>query len=140
MRNIVKDNKQMKRMKMESPGIHLVIMMLIMLAAPIALADLPVPQAHTGRSLAPLIGGKEVPAWRKDFLCEFLAVPGTIPRWEGLCGERMTYTRYFVDGPEKPLYQFLFDLKNDPKQLTNLVDGNVSIHFLAACVIVVINL
>ena len=111
-------------MKMESPGIHLVIMMLIMLAAPIALADLPVPQAHTGRSLAPLIGGKEVPAWRKDFLCEFLAVPGTIPRWEGLCGERMTYARYFVDGPEKPLYQFLFDLKNDPKQLTNLVDGN----------------
>ena len=107
-------------MKMESPGIHLVIMMLIMLATPIALADLPVPQAHTGRSLAPLIGGKEVPAWRKDFLCEFLAVPGTIPRWEGLCGERMTYARYFVDGPEKPPYQFLFDLKNDPKQLTNL--------------------
>jgi len=43
----VKDNKQMKRMKMESPGIHLVIMMLIMLAAPIALAGLPVPQTHT---------------------------------------------------------------------------------------------
>jgi len=35
-------------------------------------------------------------------------------------GERMTYARYFVDGPEKPPYEFLFDLKNDPKQLTNL--------------------
>ena len=35
-----------------------------------------------------------------------------------------TPTRYFVDWPEKPLYQFPFDLKNDPKQLTNLVDGN----------------
>ena len=32
----------------------------------------------------------------------------------------MTYARYFVDGPEKPPYEFLFDLKNDPKQLTNL--------------------
>ena len=110
-------------MKMESSGIHVVIMMLIMLTAPIALADLPVPQAHTGRSLAPL-GGKEVPAWCKDFLCEFLAVQRSIPRWEGVCGEHMTYARYFVYGPEKPPYQFLFDLKNDPKQLTNLVDGN----------------
>ena len=116
---------------MESPGIHLVIMMLIMLAAPIALADLPVPQAHTGRSLAPLIGGKEVPAWRKDFLCEFLAVPGTIPRWEGVRGEHMTYARYFVNGPSEPPYEFLFDLKNDPRQLTNLVDGNRTHPFLS---------
>ena len=45
----------------------------------IDLADLPVPQAHTGRSLAPLIGGKEVSGWRKDFLCEFLAVPNDSP-------------------------------------------------------------
>ena len=86
----------------------------------IDLADLPVPQVHTGRSLAPLIGGKEVSGWRKDFLCEFLAVPGTIPRWEGVRGEHMTYARYFVNGPSEPPYEFLFDLKNDPKQLTNL--------------------
>ena len=38
LRNIVKDNKQMKRMKMESPRMHLVIMMMITIAAPIALA------------------------------------------------------------------------------------------------------
>ena len=64
--------------------------------------------------------GDETSEWRKDFLCEFLAVAKTIPRWEGVRGERMTYARYFVDGPEKPPYEFLFDLKNDPKQLTNL--------------------
>ena len=115
---------------MESPGIHLVIIMLIMLAAPIALADLPVPQAHTGRSLAPLIGGKKVSGWRKDFLCEFLAVPGTIPRWEGVRGEHMTYARYFVNGPSEHPYEFLFDLKNDPRQLTNLVEGNREHPFL----------
>ena len=96
----------------------------------IDLADLPVPQAHTGRSLAPLIGGKEVSGWRKDFLCEFLAVPGTIPRWEGVRGEHMTYARYFVNGPSEPPYEFLFDLKNDPRQLTNLVDGNREHPFL----------
>ena len=34
----MKDNKQMKRMKMESPRMHLVIMMMITIAAPFALA------------------------------------------------------------------------------------------------------
>ena len=33
----------------------------------ISLAGLPVPDAHTGRSLAPLIEGKAVADWRKDF-------------------------------------------------------------------------
>ncbi|MEC7401731.1 MAG: sulfatase-like hydrolase/transferase, partial [Verrucomicrobiota bacterium] len=86
----------------------------------IDLAGLPVPEAHTRRSFASLMQGDETSGWRKDFLCEFLAVPGTIPRWEGVRGEGMTYARYFVNGPEKPPYEFLFDLKNDPKQLTNL--------------------
>ena len=86
----------------------------------IDLAGLPAPEAHTGRSLVPLLRGDEVTGWRKDFLCEFLAVPGSIPRWEGVRGERMTYARYFVDGPENPPYEFLFDLRNDPDQLTNL--------------------
>ena len=90
----------------------------------IDLAGLPTPEAHTGRSLAPLIQGDEVPDWRKDFLCEFLAVAKTIPRWEGVRGERMTYARYFVDGPDKPPYEFLFDLKKDPDQLTNLAGEN----------------
>ena len=96
----------------------------------IDLAGLPVPEAHTGRSFASLMRGDETSGWRKDFLCEFLAVPGSIPRWEGVRGERMTYARYFVDGPEKPPYEFLFDLKNDPRQLTNLIHGNREHPFL----------
>jgi arylsulfatase A-like enzyme len=86
----------------------------------IELADIPIPQTHTGRSLAPLISGKQVADWRKDFLCEFLAVPQTIPLWEGVHGENATYARYFVDGPEEPPYEFLHDLKKDPQQLINL--------------------
>jgi len=65
----------------------------------IELAGLPMPEAHTGRSLAPLLRGDEVTDWRKDFLCEFLAVP-------------------------------LFDLENDPDQLTNLALGEEPHPFL----------
>lgn len=86
----------------------------------IDLAGLPTPEAHTGQSLSPLLRGDEVSDWRKDFFCEFLAVPKTIPRWEGVRGEHMTYARYFVDGPDQAPYEFLFDLRNDPDQLTNL--------------------
>ena len=86
----------------------------------IQLAGLPIPQAHTGRSLAPLIRGKQASDRRKDFLCEFLAVPQTIPLWEGVHGENATYARYYVDGPNEPPYEFLHDLKKDPQQLINL--------------------
>lgn len=84
----------------------------------ISLADLPVPDTHTGRSLVPLIRGESVANWRTDFLCEFLAVPGTIPRWEGVRGVDWVYARYYVNG--KPPFEFLHNLKVDPNQLTNL--------------------
>lgn len=86
----------------------------------IELADLPVPDTHTGRSLVPLLRGEEVTEWRQDFLCEFLAVPRTIPKWEGVRGEEMSYARYFVDGTDQPPQEFLYDLKEDPDQLVNL--------------------
>ncbi|MEM0897821.1 MAG: sulfatase/phosphatase domain-containing protein, partial [Verrucomicrobiota bacterium] len=82
------------------------------------------PEAHTGHSLAPLLRGDPISDWRSDFLCEFLAVPGSIPRWEGVRGNHMTYARYFVDGPDNPPYEFLFDLKEDPDQLTNLASND----------------
>jgi arylsulfatase A-like enzyme len=86
----------------------------------ISLAGLPVPHAHTGCSLVPLLEGKTVADWRTDFLCEFLAVPGTIPRWEGVRDTDWVYARYYVNGADKPPFEFLHDLKNDPDQLTNL--------------------
>jgi len=86
----------------------------------IDLAGLPTPDAHTGRSLVHLLQGKAVADWRKDFLCEFLAVPVTIPRWEGVRGTDWVYARYYADGTDKPPFEFLHDLKNDPDQLKNL--------------------
>jgi arylsulfatase A-like enzyme len=86
----------------------------------INLAGLPVPDSHTGRSLVPLLEGKAVADWRTDFLCEFVAVPGSIPRWEGVRDSDWAYARYYVDGVTKPPHEFLHDLKNDPDQLKNL--------------------
>ena len=30
------------------------------------------------------------------------------------------YARYFVDGPDKPPFEFVHDLRNDPQQLVNV--------------------
>jgi choline-sulfatase len=78
------------------------------------------PQAHTGRSLVPLLRGQSPADWRTDFLCEFLAVPGTIPLWEGVRDTDWVYARYFVDGTDNPPFEFLHDLKADPDQLVNV--------------------
>lgn len=76
--------------------------------------------AHTGRSLVALVRGEQTEKWRRDFLCEFLAVPRTIPKWEGVRDERWVYARYFVEGPNGEPYEFLHDLKADPDALVNL--------------------
>ncbi len=79
-------------------------------------AGLKVPEEYQGQSLAPLIEGKK-PTWRKDFFCEHLMVDPTIPQWEGVRGERYVYARYFG---QTPAFEFLHDLKLDPKELKNL--------------------
>ena len=84
------------------------------------LAGLPAPASHTGRSLLPILRGATPKDWRRDFLCEFIAVPRTIPRWEGVRDREWLYARYFVDGPDKPPFEFAHDLRNDPQQLVNL--------------------
>ncbi len=86
----------------------------------IDVAGLPVPDTHTGRSLASLVRGEDVSDWRTDFLCEFLAVPATIPRWEGVRHTDWFYARYYVNGANEPPFEFLHDLENDPDQRINL--------------------
>ncbi len=84
------------------------------------LAGLPAPASHTGRSLLPIIRGETPKDWRRDFLCEFIAVPRTIPRWEGVRDKEWLYARYFVDGPDRAPFEFVHDLRNDPQQLVNV--------------------
>ena len=58
--------------------------------------------------------------WRQDFLCEFIAVPRTIPHWEGVRDKNWLYARYLVDGPDKPPFEFVHNLREDPQQLVNV--------------------
>ena len=80
-------------------------------------AGLPREAKHQGRSLAGLVRGEKVEAWRTDFFCEHLFVHPEIPMWEGVRGERYVYARYFG---QRPAYEYLHDLRDDPQELRNL--------------------
>lgn len=91
-------------------------------------AGLTPPKGMAGRSLVPLAQGKR-PSWRKDFLCEHLLNNPDIPKWEGVRSEGTVYARYFE---QKPPYEFLHDLKKDPRELRNLADDPGHLKTLAA--------
>jgi arylsulfatase A-like enzyme len=82
-------------------------------------AGVEIPHTYQGRSLSPLLMGMS-PDWRTDYFCEHLMDVPAIPKWEGVRGERYTYAKYFE---QQPVYEFLFDLKNDPDQLHNLAQS-----------------
>ena len=77
----------------------------------------PVPDLYQGRSLVPIMRGDTPDNWRDHFFAEHLMDDDRIPKWEGIRGERYVYAHYFEDD-----YEFLHDLKKDPKQLQNLAD------------------
>jgi arylsulfatase A-like enzyme len=82
------------------------------------LAGVKVPAAYQGHSLTALLKGQSPNNWRDDFFCEHLMNNAKIPKYEGVRGTRYVYARYFE---QKPAYEFLHDLKEDPDQLKNLV-------------------
>jgi arylsulfatase A-like enzyme len=85
-------------------------------------AGVDVPKHYQGRSITPLVRGRKVHNWRKDFFCEHLMNNESIPKWEGIRGERYVYARYFE---QKPVYEFLHDLEKDPDELKNFAsDAN----------------
>lgn len=86
-------------------------------------AELPREEKHQGRSLVALVRGEKVASWRTDFFCEHLFVHPEIPRWEGVRGERYVYARYL---DQKPAYEYLHDLQQDPQEIRNLaLEGGV---------------
>jgi len=80
------------------------------------LASVGVPKHYRGRSLVGHMKGTPPADWRTDFFCEHLMNHGSIPKWEGVRGPRYVYARYFE---QKPVYEFLHDLKTDGDQLKN---------------------
>ena len=107
----------------------------------LSLCGVPAPATMQGRSLVPLIRGERAP-WRDDFFCENLFTEQEYPRVEGVRGRDWKYIRYFrrldpgsgkpypyagtleasMRG-EKPVYEELFHLAEDPREEQNLA-GN----------------
>src|SRR6185436_1853165 len=72
---------------------------------------------HQGHSLTPFVRGDKLPGWRTDFFCEHLFAHPDIPKWEGVRDQRYVYARYFE---QKPPFEYLHDLQDDPQELHNL--------------------
>lgn len=98
------------------------------------MAGVAIPEQMQGKSLKPLIENKEVP-WRTDFFSENLFMEQNYPRTEAVRTKDWKYIRYFskekdqhhilsLVSPilgEQPIYEELYDLKNDPNEEKNLV-------------------
>ena len=84
----------------------------------VALAGARMPQGYQGRSLTASLEGSPEAKAPGDFFCEHRMNNRSIPKWEGVRGERYKYARYYEQDPP---YEFLHDLTSDPMELKNLV-------------------
>ncbi|MFH5832169.1 sulfatase [Halalkalibaculum sp. DA3122] len=80
-------------------------------------AGLPVPEKVQGRSFAPIVAGQSPEDWRSEFFYEHHSFPDRIPRTEGVRTEHYKYLRYL---DSEPLYEELYDLREDPDESENL--------------------
>jgi len=85
----------------------------------LTLAGIEPPSVMQGASLTSLYEGNEPGSWRTEFLYEHLFPHATIPQSEGVRDTRWKYV--FYPKSEPPLEQ-LFDLQEDPHEVTNLAD------------------
>lgn len=107
--------------KMIKPGTTKADMVLNVDIAPtiLDLAGIPIPETMDGKSIKPLLEGKET-EWRKDFLYEYYEYPAvhSVRKNRGVRTERWKYIHYFEDPEEFEL----FDLQSDPQEMNNLVN------------------
>jgi len=98
------------------------------------LTDTPVPEEMQGKSLKPLMEGRDV-EWRKEIFLENMMTIQNYPRMEAVRTHKWKYVRYFdkekdqhysdminasIEG-ERPIYEELFDLENDPEEIHNVL-------------------
>jgi arylsulfatase A-like enzyme len=82
----------------------------------LSLAGLPPSSYMQGQNLSPLTRC-ESPSWRSEFYYSHLFDHKIIPKSEGMRNERWKYIRYIESDP---LYEELYDLRDDPHEERNL--------------------
>ena len=93
------------------------------------LAGVPVPSTMQGRSLVPLVCGKQAAGWRTEFFYEHHYLPKRIPPSEGIRTERWKYCRWLEPNP---LTEELYDLHNDPLEQRNLIHDTAHVETVSA--------
>lgn len=83
------------------------------------IAGIEVPETWQGKSLAGFLDGQNPLANREYFICEHLWNVAIIAPSEGIRTKKWKYFRYRKDMAHEELY----DLENDPKEITNLKDS-----------------
>lgn len=91
-------------------------------------ADVPVPERYQGKSLKPVVTAGQPADWRTETFHEHFAVRNRIPAWEGIRNENYKYARFF----DEENHEFLYDLKADPDELSNLAQDPAHAETLAA--------
>jgi arylsulfatase A-like enzyme len=84
------------------------------------LAGVDVPSDMQGRSMVPLLEGREPsPSWRKDWFYAFYEYPGPnmVPKNRGVRTDRYKFIEYWE---QDPMQYELYDLQSDPGERHNL--------------------
>jgi len=105
------------------------------------MCGLKIPKTYQGKSMVPLMEGKNVELSKEVFL-ENLFTDQGYPRVEAVRGHEWKYIRYYskkndrkvylpegIPG-ESPIYEELFNIKEDPNELNNLIDKPENIEIL----------
>ncbi len=86
------------------------------------LAGAPVPEDMQGKSIVPLLLGETPKDWRKSLYYHYYEYPGihTVRRHEGVFNGRWKLIRYYGAGVPDGEEWELFDLENDPSEMTSI--------------------
>lgn len=82
-------------------------------------AGVETPDSYQGKSLVNIVNGVRDDNFREEFYCEHGSTVKSIPRWRGVRTDRYVYAHYYDNN-----YEYLHDLKTDPKELKNFANDN----------------
>lgn len=86
------------------------------------LAGIPIPSEMQGQDLLPVFQGGDLQDPRSALLFEFWSetdLPGQKSWWKAVRTDRWKYVHYY----KEPFHDELYDLENDPYEMTNLIES-----------------